>query len=181
LTQGCNSGDESNIMADMHAPQSVSSAREPAIRPYRPRHLRFIRRQALGDWRIKVYSIMMQGRAPRGELIEPAVSLAAKTLPQPAQSEERPGIGFVIAHDAATVCFGLVYWWQSANELHQRAFVSPLDDPGAFRPIEYPAAGCVWELGIIDFERRAWLEDVLANPTGPDINRYLGRELNADV
>ncbi len=161
--------------------QSIPPADPLAVRPYRPRHLRFIRQQVLGEWRIKVYAIATFGHEARSELIEPAVSLAETTLPQPAQSDERPGIGFVIAHDAANVCFALIYWWQSANELHQRVFVSPLDEPGHFRPIENPAAGCVWELGIIDFERRAWIEDVLANPAGPDIERYLSRALNADV
>lgn len=161
--------------------QSASPAGALDQRPYRPRHLRFVRRQDLGDWRIKVYAIATFGRTARGELVEPAVSLAAKALPQPAMSDDRPGIGFVIAHDAASVCFALIYWWQSANELHQRVFASPLADPGNFRPLENAGAGCVWELGIIDFERRAWLEDVLANPAGPDIERYLGRKLDADV
>ena len=44
-----------------------------------------------------------------------------------------------------------------------------------------PAAGCVWEMSVLDFERRAWIEDVLANPNGPDIDRYLTRRFNADV
>ncbi|SRR5579871_2051079 len=161
--------------------QSASPAGALSARPYRPRHLRFIRRQDMGDWRIKVYGIATFGRTTRSELVEAAVSQAAKTLPQPAVSDDRPAIGFVIAHDAASVCFALVYWWQSANELHQRVFVSPLAEPGNFRRYENPGAGCVWELGIIDFERRAWLEDVLANPEGPDIDRYLNRALNADV
>lgn len=47
--------------------------------------------------------------------------------------------------------------------------------------ISDPAAGCVWEIGIIDFERRAWLEDVLANPNGPDVERYLERRFDGDV
>ena len=161
--------------------QSASPAGALNLRPYRPRHLRFIRRQDLGDWRIKVYGIATFGRTARSDLIEPAVSLAARTLPQPAVNDDRPGAGFVIAHDAANVCFALIYWWQSANELHQRVFVSPLADPANFRPLENPGASCVWELGIIDFERRAWLEDVLANPAGPNIDRYLSRALNADV
>ena len=172
---------EVDAMAATPDRQSASPAGAISIRPYRPRHLRFIRRQDLGDWRIKVYAIATFGRAARSELVEPAVTLAARTLPQPAVSEERPGIGFVIAHDAASVCFGLIYWWQSANELHQRVFVSPLADPGNFQRLENPGAGCVWELGIIDFERRAWLEDVLANPAGPDVDCYLSRTLNADV
>src|SRR5579862_148550 len=168
-------------MATMPDHQSASPIGPLSVRPYRPRHLRFIRRQDLGEWRMKVYAITTFGRTARSELVKPAISLAARTLPHPAISDDRPGIGFVIAHDAASVCFGLIYWWQSANELHQRCFMSPLADPGNFQPLQNPGAGCVWELGIIDFERRAWLEDVLANPAGPDIDRYLSRALNADV
>ena len=33
---------------------------------------------------------------------------------------------------------------------------------------------CVWELEVIDFERRAWLEDVLIND---DVDAYLERAL----
>ena len=91
---------------------------------------------------------------------------------------DRPGIGFVIAHDAATVGIALIYWWQAANELHQRVFTSPLDEPAALAPVADPAAGCVWELGIIDFERRAWIEDVLKKG---DVELYLSRRLDTEV
>ena len=153
-----------------------------ASRPYRPRPLRFIRHQTLGDWRLKVYGIAADlGKAARPELVEATLDLAAKALPQPATAAERYGVGFVIAHDARTASIGLVYWWQDGNELHQRNHIGPLATPRAMTAIEHPAAGCVWELGIIDFERRAWLADVLANPAGPDIDLYLSRQLNADV
>ena len=33
---------------------------------------------------------------------------------------------------------------------------------------------CVWELEVIDFERRAWLEDVLIDD---DVDAYLERAL----
>jgi hypothetical protein len=39
----------------------------------------------------------------------------------------------------------------------------------------------VWELDGVDFERRAWREDVLANPSGPDLERYLERRFDADL
>ncbi len=138
--------------------------------PYEPRPLRFIRRQQLGNWRLKIYGIATPGRTPRSELVEATLACAGKVLPP--IDDDRPGIGFVIAHDAATVGIGLIYWWQSANELHQRVFTSPLDEPRSSKPVADPAAGCVWELGIIDFERRAWIEDVLKNG---DTELYLGR------
>jgi hypothetical protein len=149
--------------------------------PYRPRPVRFIRLERRGDWRLKVYGIAAPGRSPRPELVTAAVDLAAALLPDPAMGEDRYGVGVVIAHDSATYCFALVYWWQSANELHQRVYAAPLGDPRALTKVADPAAGCVFELSVLDFERRAWLEDVLANPSGPDIDRYLTRRLNADV
>jgi hypothetical protein len=152
-----------------------------ARRPYSPRSHRFIRRQDLGDWRMKVYGIAARpGHDARPELVEATVDLARQWLPQPALGGERTGIGFVIAHDAMAASIGIVYWWQSVNELHQRSFIGPLEDPKKMERIVHPGAGCVYELGIIDFERRAWLEDVLANPAGPDLERYLGRRYDAD-
>jgi hypothetical protein len=143
---------------------------------YRPRRLRFIRRQQMRDWRLKVYGIATPGKTPRSELVEATLGCAERVLP--AIEPDRPGVGFVIAHDAATVGIALIYWWQSANELHQRVFTSPLDDPYALEPLSNPAAGCVWELGIIDFERRAWIEDMLKKG---DVELYLSRELDTEV
>lgn len=152
-----------------------------ARRPYRPRSLRFIRRQDIGQWRMKVYGIAAKlGEPARPALVEATVDLARRVLPQPALGEETTGIGFVIAHDAAAASIGIVYWWQSVNELHQRSFIGPLEDPRQMQQIVHPGAGCVYELGIVDFERRAWLGDVLANPAGPDLDLYLGRRYDAD-
>lgn len=165
------------------APASAAAPGLAALarRPYRPRSLRFIRRQDIGDWRMKVYGIAAEaGRSVRPELVEATVDLARRVLPQPALGGERTGIGFVIAHDALAASIGIVYWWESVNELHQRSFIGPLDEPAKMERIVHPGAGCVYELGIIDFERRAWLADVLANPAGPDVESYLGRRVDAD-
>ncbi len=151
-----------------------------AAAPYRRRPLRFIGRERLGDWRLKLYGIALPGRAPRPELVDATLALAAEALPRPAVAANRYGTGFVIAHDATASCIGLIYWWEQLNELHQRVFVGPKDRPDGMAPLRHPAAGCVWELGILDFERRAWVEDVLANPAGPDLDRYFTRRLDAD-
>jgi hypothetical protein len=149
--------------------------------PYQPRSVRFIRLDQRGDWRLKVYGIATPGRAPRAAFVDAAIDLAGVALPDPAVNEERYGVGVVTAHDSATYCFALLYWWQSANELHQRIYAAPLDNPRALTKMADPGAGCVWELSVVDFERRAWMEDVLANPNGPDLDRYLTRQFSADV
>lgn len=59
--------------------------------------------------------------------------------------------------------------------------MAPKEAPDALRAIEHPAAGCVWELGIIDFERRAWLADVLANPAGADLELYMSHALSLEL
>ena len=59
--------------------------------------------------------------------------------------------------------------------------VGPKDDPTKMTKLADPGAGCVYELGIIDFERRAWLDYVLSDPAGPDLDRYLGRRFDADI
>jgi hypothetical protein len=161
----------------LHAKDAMVSGPAPKLGDaYQARPLRFIRRQDLGDWRLKVYGIAMPGKTPRAELVEATIARAEKVLPD--IGPDRPGIGFVIAHDAAAIGIALIYWWAAANELHQRVFTSPIERPAALEPVPHPAAGCVWELGIIDFERRAWIEDVLKKG---DVELYLGRELRTEV
>jgi hypothetical protein len=149
--------------------------------PHRTRPIRFARVERVGDWRIKLYTITTHGTTVRPELVAETVRRAPEVYPAPAETDDRYGVGFAIAHDAMTSSIVLYYWWQSFIELHQRLFAGPKADPQLVAPLEYQTAGCVWELDVIDFERRAWLADVLANPAGPDVERYLSRRHDADV
>ena len=149
--------------------------------PYKPRHVRFVRREDVDGWQLKLYGIALNGREPDPAFVEATRDLAATVLPQPPAGDGHYGVGFATAHDATSLYIALVYWWQSENELHQRIFVSPKEQPIAFEQVENQPAGCVWELAVVDFERRAWIEDLLANPDGPDLERYLQRRFDADV
>jgi hypothetical protein len=133
---------------------------------HRTRSIRFIGREDLGDWRMKVYGIGTHAPDARPEFVAATLDAARGVLP------DGGGAGFVIAHDANAAGLGLVYWWANENEIHARAFASPLDDPAALTPNDGAGLACVWELEILDFERRAWLEDVLRND---DVERYLER------
>lgn len=166
----------------MSAPSSTAERPAPgSVAFYQPRPCRFIRHERLGDWRVKVYGIATPGRMPRPALVDATVALAASALPADADAAGRMGAALAIAHDAATASIAMVYWWEAFNELRVRAFAGPLAEPHAMQALTDPAAGCVWELGIVDFERRAWIADVLANPKGPDLERYFSRELSADI
>src|ERR687887_289022 len=86
-----------------------------------------------------------------------------------------------IAHDGRDGCYALIDWWANENEVHQRLLSAPLDDPAALRPHPTLAIGCVWELAVTDFERRAWLEHVLAREGGPNVDGYLAARFEGKV
>jgi hypothetical protein len=129
---------------------------------YEPRRISFL---AL-EGPLKHYGIGRHGK-PRAALVEATRRAAEQVVPDGA-------VGFTISHDTAGAGLGLVYWWANENEIHNRFFASPHDDPGALVPADGTGMACVWELEVIDFERRAWLDDVLK---GDDVERYLERNL----
>lgn len=73
-------------------------------------------------------------------------------------------------------------FWADENELHHHVYVAPKDDS---TNLTYMAptglTACVWDLRVLCFERQAWIETMLANPAGPDLDAYLTRQLNEDV
>jgi hypothetical protein len=115
------------------------------------------------EGRTKHYGIATHGPLPSAALAEAVRALAEPDVP-----------GFTIAHDAKSSALGLVYWWANDNELHARLYGAPHDDPAALKPYEGEGMSCVWELEVIDFERRAWLADVLIEG---DVDAYLERAL----
>ncbi len=142
-------------------------------RTYAPRLAKFVSDERFGAWACKLYGLADPDKGVRAELLDRTRELAARSLP-----DEGYGASFAIAHDAAYP-IALVYWWQGVNELHQRSFIG--ETIGGLEPVEWTPAGCVYELAIVEFERRGWIEDVIGNPDGPDLERYLGRRFGGLV
>jgi hypothetical protein len=158
----------------------------PVRGPHRPRSICYLGVRELSGWQVKLYGIARQGEQPRPELLQAAIQTASQTLPSPARQlagdgPDRYGLGFCIVHDASDYCFVLCDWWAGENEIHQRMFSAPLNAPDALAPHPTEAIGCVWELAVTDFERRAWLRHVLANPGGPDETAYLHATFTGEV
>jgi len=149
--------------------------------PHRTRPIRFVRPERIGEWRLKLYTIATHGEVARPALVDETLRRAPAIFPAAAHADGRHGIGFITVHDAMTASIALYYWWESFNELHSRIYVGPKADPRAMTLLPTQVAGCVWELEIIDFERSAWIADVLANPAGPDVERYLSRQLDTEI
>lgn len=95
-----------------------------------------------------------------------------------------PATGFAILHLGEEADWLQICWWR-ADILHARLFQRP---PGSGDPFGEPSddsvRACVWELEVIDFERRAWATHVLAGTdragtdrAGTGVATYLQRGL----
>lgn len=153
-----------------------------AFEPYEPRPVTSLGRHEADGWRLKVYGIAHRRARPRPELEAGARRLARTVLPRPATGGGRYGVGFLGIHDGRGACFVFVDWWADENELHHRVFIAPGDRPTAL--VEHTGTGpaaCVWDLAVLAHERQAWVDTVLANPAGPDVEAYLDRCLEGLV
>lgn len=150
--------------------------------PYEPRPIRFLELWQDSGWRIKVYGISHCREVPPWELVRAAKTVARRCLPHPPVGPNRYGVGFIGVHEGRGKNFIFIDWWVDENELQHHGFESPTDRPDALSEIPVGSAiACVWDLGVLSFERQAWVDTVLANPNGSDLDAYLARRLNTDL
>ncbi len=126
--------------------------------------------------RIKMYDVTLPGETLHEPTYASGLETAAATLPIPACTESRPGVGFAIRHQGATWDYVVLSWWDSENELPLRVFSRPRTPQGLWQPARQDQSVSVWDLEILAFERDAYVRHVL-NADGPDLEAYLGRQL----
>ncbi len=151
------------------------------IEPYAPRPIRPLGQWLVAGMRLKVHGIAYQLAQPRPAVIDAAYELALRELPQLIAGQHHYGVGFVGVHDGRGAIFVFIDFWTDENELHHHVYVASKDQP---MQLEYVTPSgliaCVWDLAVIGFERQAWIECVLANPNGPDLEAYLGQMLSEE-
>lgn len=161
--------------------------------PYQTRPLRFLHIANLKDWHVKVYGISAHQAYPQTLLVNAAEQLATEQLPSPAVwtdqpsetltvSEDRYGVAILIVHEGREGNFVLLSWWVGENMLEHYVYFTTATPPFTFEPLANPhIIACVWELAVLTFERQAWVDTVLANPSGPNLEAYLRRQFSGDV
>ena len=149
---------------------------------YTVRPIRFLGLWREAGWTLKVYGIAYGRERPREELVEAAKQVARERLTNSTNSVNHYGVGFLGVHDGRGANFVFVDYWADENELHHHVYVSPSDDPASLEYVTPTGLiACAWDLRVLSFERDAWVEAVLANPSGPDVEAYLARTLNEDA
>jgi hypothetical protein len=146
------------------------------MHPFAPRRIEFHGLRTCGDWRLKLYSILYGPGPLDWHSFTPGLALAESALPQPAVTPERPGVGFLIAHQGRTGSYAVLGWWDRENELPLRVFVSPDGRAQSWRRNEGSESICMWDLEILWAERQAYADTVLS-PSGSDVAGYLARAM----
>lgn len=147
---------------------------------YKPRPVRRLELWQCDGWRVKVYGIRLGGTQPDLPLIEAAKKIAKSVLPAPAVTPDRYGIGILGIHQGEGYNQVFVDWWENQNELRHHYFRSTGED--SFALDDDTASGrafCTWDLGVLAFERDAWVKCVLKQVDGPDIDAYLAAGLDS--
>jgi hypothetical protein len=105
------------------------------------------------------------------------IELALAALPQPARTDERPGVAFLILHQGNGIDYTVLAWWDRENELPLRVFVC--DRPGSndWRHARDSESVCVWDLQVIWAEREAYIRTVLGDAVPDAVAAYLAQAL----
>lgn len=149
--------------------------------PYRLRPVRPLELLRHEGWRLKCYGVSARGGSPSRALIDQAHAIARQSLPTPASTSDRYGVGWLIIHDGAEGDYVLVDWWSHQDIVQHRVFGAP-KGAGPLRAGWPQGAGfCVWELAVCWHERQAWIRHVLARSGQPDIDAYLADLLAGEV
>jgi hypothetical protein len=139
---------------------------------YAPRPAWFERLVDCGPAMIKLSFISADGKPPSASAIERALAVIAGCADELAATPHL-GAGFAILHRGEEANWLLSLWWTEGGTATRKLWRAELDDHSAtFKPVDPLYMACVWELGIIDYERRAWMDTVMSGKTVAD---YLAR------
>jgi hypothetical protein len=128
-------------------------------------------REAAGR-KVKLIGITAGDELPAGAALDAALEAAVEHLPQPASTERRQGMAFMIVHSGTEALWGILGWWE-LDILYLRTLRADLGTTTfSLVPPDGPTA-CAWELLAVDAERQAWVTHVLSNPEHPNYQAYL--------
>jgi hypothetical protein len=132
------------------------------------------------SWTLKLYGIHHDVGRDKAALIDPLVlqsgSMHVREVLTEADSVgAHHDVGFVILHQGKRANWLLTHWWIHQDICCHLVSCSSLDDPVRFERVTGPIMACVWELIVVDFERRVWITTALRPK--PDLHKYLVERL----
>lgn len=139
---------------------------------YNPRKARFARLIETGPAKIKLSTISAEDTHVANDAVDAAAKMIATQGEAIAATEHRQA-GFAILHHGEEARWLLLHWWLQGGISTQKLWRADFGSNSTFIPAEPLLMACVWELSIIDFERRAWMRTAMASRS---ISTYLNEQ-----
>ncbi len=133
-----------------------------------------------GPWALKAYGIHHREPNDNEPLMDGQVLEAARgqvdLLVSKADNEgNHYHTGFAVLHQGLEGNWLLLQLWAHNDICCQILMHATAKTPTKFELVTRPFMACVWELVVIEFERQAWIDAVLAGAA--DRQSYLDRRL----
>mgnify|MGYP001794953531 CR=1 FL=1 len=129
-----------------------------------------------GAWSNKFYWINADPTAPPDAEIEAAAKAFVRDqLHVPDREGHHYNRGFVMFHQGARQNWLVWNWWAFDNITSHVLANSTAEDPTSFTEYSGTIMACTWEMVILEFERRAWVENVLSGERSFDL--YMSEHL----
>lgn len=140
-----------------------------ALSPYAERKFGYLGLWKECGWNLKLYAIHHEAGQAQEKIVPPTVLEGAKGFIRkcfsvPDTEGNHYHQGFVILHQGVQENWLVWYWWAFDNICSQVLANSSDKDPETFHAYHGPITACIWEMMIVEFERRAWIENVLSGP-----------------
>jgi hypothetical protein len=131
-------------------------------------------------WTLKLYGIHHDITRDKMSVIDPEILRSAQLHVRHLLNEAdslgaHHNVGFVILHQGKRAQWLLTQWWIHHDICCRIVSSSPIDGPAHFARETAPLMACVWELIVVDFERRAWVSTALR--AKPDFDGYIATRL----
>lgn len=134
---------------------------------YEPRHVVAMDNARVDDWELKVYWLTPEASEPDPGSVAIAIEASMAAL----EDAEGYGAGFLIVHRGEMATWVILFWWTNQDILRQRIWQT---DNGVLVDVgDQNFVACVWELSIVDWERKAWINHVLRDAHSVAPESYL--------
>ena len=147
---------------------------------YTPRAVKNLGLWKVGDIQFKIYGLLAEGRQVTDDMkIKSRDLIETGALPRAKSFGDSNELGFVIIHPGETGLSISINWWAMGSVLCQHFARYPNYQDDIEDIDTRPAIGCVWELGIVEFETLLWKSTMMGNT--PDCSVYLAGRYSYDI
>lgn len=150
---------------------------------YQPRKIKFAEIVQVNDWQVKIYTIARQGDFESPEFYRQAIAQLPTWLTMRNSFDpSHEHLAFLILHAGNEGLFSIINWWVGKNMLNTHIFITDPAVPHQFKRISGDGlAPCIWELEVIQHERKAWMKYILQSPHSPDYESYLAARYSGEI